>query len=367
MKSFLLLLMLALASPASFAHKAGITDTSVQVGHSAVLLVFTVPQSLLEKAGATDEASRKSLVRQAFGIENDKQPCQLASIRQRSLEDIGSWQFGLLYQCGHEIVTLAMDYRLFSNRPRNHQNFVRLLVAGEHVGDTFDARRRHIEFPVAFMLKLWGKKLPDKDFVLKDEPRQPFFKSLRQAAGYFPLGIRHILTGADHILFLVGLLLLPLRFRELAALITAFTLAHSMTLALSVLNIVVLPARFVESMIALSIVYVAVENLWELRRYHAGEPFVTPWRRRLAIAFGFGLIHGFGFSYILREIGLGSELPAALLLFNLGVEAGQLIVVAPVFPLLHRVLGRKLEFSVARVLSVVIFFVGGFWFVERVV
>ncbi len=367
MKAFFLLLMLVLASPVSFAHKAGVTDTSVQVGHSGVLLVFTVPQSLLEKVGAVDDPSRKSLVRGAFEVRNNQQPCRLAPVRQRSLEDIGSWQFGLLFHCDAEIDKLSIDYRLFTEGFPNHQNFVRLLVAGEHSGDTFDAHHRHVEFPVAFMLKVWGKQLPDKDFEFKDEPGQPFFKALRQAAGYFPLGIRHILTGADHILFLVGLLLLPLRFRELAALITAFTLAHSMTLALSVLNIVVLPARFVESMIALSIVYVAVENLWELRRYHAGEPFVTPWRRRLAIAFGFGLIHGFGFSYILREIGLGSELPAALLLFNLGVEAGQLIVVAPVFPLLHHVLGRKLEFAVARALSVVIFFVGGFWFVERVV
>ena len=147
----------------------------------------------------------------------------------------------------------------------------------------------------------------------------------RGAASFFPLGIEHILTGFDHILFLVALILRGGGFWSLLKIITAFTVAHSITLALSVLGIVTLPGPAVEAVIALSIAYVAAENLF-LR--HAVS-------HRWAVSFLFGLVHGFGFSTALRELGLPREgLAWSLINFNLGVEFGQACLILAVAPLL---------------------------------
>src|SRR5207245_9155781 len=146
----------------------------------------------------------------------------------------------------------------------------------------------------------------------------------RGMASFVLRGIGHILTGWDHLLFLLGLLLRGGGWLALAKIITAFTLAHSVTLALAALDIVVLPDRLVEAVIALSIAFVAAENLFF-------KPVVA---RRWLVSFCFGLVHGFGFSAALRELGLSSHgLLLSLFGFNAGVEAGQALVVAVVLPL----------------------------------
>ena len=128
------------------------------------------------------------------------------------------------------------------------------------------------------------------------------------------LGVEHILTGADHLVFLLGLILVGGSLRSLVGVVTAFTLAHSITLALAALSIFAPSPRLVEPAIALSIAYVGVENL-----------FVNDASKRWRITFPFGLIHGFGFAGALREIALPrAQLPIALVSFNLGVELGQL-------------------------------------------
>ena len=133
-----------------------------------------------------------------------------------------------------------------------------------------------------------------------------------------PAGVHHILIGPDHLIFLVGLLLLGGTLRQLALVVTAFTLAHGMTLSLAALNIVSPPTRIVEPAIALSIVYVGADNLM-IR----GGRDVRVW-----IAFAFGLIHGFGFASVLREMDLPpTALGWSLFSFNVGVEIGQLLVV----------------------------------------
>lgn len=137
---------------------------------------------------------------------------------------------------------------------------------------------------------------------------------------YTELGFTHILPkGLDHILFVLGIFLLSLHWRPLLYQVTAFTLAHSITLALSLYGLVSLPPSVVEPLIALSIVYVAVENIV------VGE--LKPWR--VWVVFGFGLLHGLGFAGVLTELGLppGDFLPA-LIAFNVGVELGQLAVIA---------------------------------------
>jgi hydrogenase/urease accessory protein HupE len=143
---------------------------------------------------------------------------------------------------------------------------------------------------------------------------------------YGALGVEHILTGVDHLLFVLGLVLLSHGLRPLFYAVTAFTLAHSITLAAATLGLVHGPQRAVEAMIALSIVFVAAEIL-NAQMGRVGLAARAPW----LMAFAFGLLHGFGFAGALSEIGMPQGfIPAALLFFNLGVEAGQLAFVASV-------------------------------------
>jgi hypothetical protein len=178
----------------------------------------------------------------------------------------------------------------------------------------------------------------------------------RGAGSFFPLGIEHILTGYDHLLFLLALMLRGGGLWSLLKIITAFTIAHSITLALAALDVVMLPSVLVESVIALSIAYVALENL--LPRYAVS--------RRWAVSFLFGLVHGFGFSSVLREIGLPKEnLLLSLLNFNLGVEVGQLTVVLLVVPILIRLKTKPWEPRLVATISGVIFAVGLVLFIDR--
>ncbi len=146
------------------------------------------------------------------------------------------------------------------------------------------------------------------------------------AMTYGILGVEHILTGFDHLLFVFALVLLSRGLRQLFWAVTAFTAAHSITLAAATLGLVHVPQRAIEAVIALSIVFVAAE-LINMRRGRFGLAARAPW----LAAFGFGLLHGFGFAGALSEIGMPPGfIPAALLFFNLGVEAGQLAFVAVV-------------------------------------
>ncbi len=177
------------------------------------------------------------------------------------------------------------------------------------------------------------------------------------ATGFFLLGVEHIATGYDHLLFLLALILCGGRLLELLKIITAFTVAHSLTLGAAALELVTLPSAMVEAVIALSIAYVAFENLYPR---HAVS-------RRWAISFLFGLVHGFGFSSVLKEIGLPKDsLLLSLLNFNLGVEAGQLVAVLIVVPLLAWLRSTPFEGRVVRVVSLAVLLVGLGLFIERV-
>lgn len=186
--------------------------------------------------------------------------------------------------------------------------------------------------------------------------RQGTFAVVRR---FIPAGVHHILIGPDHLLFLIGLLLLGGSIRRLALVISAFTVAHSITLSLAALNIVTPPARIVEPAIALSIVYVGADNLM-IR----GGRDVRAW-----IAFAFGFIHGFGFANVLREMDLPRRaLGWSLFSFNVGVEIGQLVVVIVVATTLaalrsrSEAAGRRLAFAG----SLVVIAAGAFWFIQRV-
>ena len=186
-------------------------------------------------------------------------------------------------------------------------------------------------------------------------------------------GIEHIMIGPDHILFLIGLLLLGGTLARLALIVTAFTIGHSITLSLAALDILSPPAYFIEPLIALTIVVVGADNLLVLtstrRTVAPGAPVAPASDIRAWLAAGFGLIHGFGFAYVLKEFGLPQvALAWSLFAFNVGVEIGQLLIVVVVAGSLMFV--RKRSPVAARVIalggSVAVIVAGVYWFIERV-
>ena len=181
--------------------------------------------------------------------------------------------------------------------------------------------------------------------------------------GYFRLGIDHILSGIDHLLFVFGLLLIVVGFRRLLKAITAFTVAHSITLGLAALGLVRVPPAPIEALVALSIVFLATE----LAQYERGNASLT-YRKPWLVAFAFGLLHGFGFAGTLTEIGIPSgDIPVALLSFNVGVEAGQLAFITASLALFYSL--RTLEIrSQPWMRPVPAYTIGSFaslWFLQR--
>ncbi|MFE4711862.1 HupE/UreJ family protein [Paenibacillus sp. NPDC056722] len=169
------------------------------------------------------------------------------------------------------------------------------------------------------------------------------------------LGAEHILTGYDHLLFLLALLLRKQTLKQYASIITAFTIAHSITLTLAVTGIVSVPSRFVEATIALSICYVAIENLFLKKISH-----------RTIITFLFGLIHGLGFAGILSEMDIPkSHLAVSLVSFNAGIEVIQLTLVALLLPLLTWSQRTRYQRQGVIIASTIIALIGAFWSIER--
>jgi len=250
--------------------------------------------------------------------------------------------------CARPIESLEVDYRLFAQVDAGHRGLLNLSLAGQ----TYSAVLGAGEASAHFDGRTGGR--------------------WRALAGYLRTGVEHIGTGFDHLLFLFSLLLPAVLYRraqgwepqqrlqpaalEVCRVVTAFTVAHSLTLALASFDIVRLPARVSESAIALSVVVAALNNMVPLVR-----------RRRWIVAFCFGLIHGFGFANVLSDLGLPRpELALALVGFNLGVELGQLAIVALFLPLAY-VLRSTLFYR--RLLlaggSAMIALIGALWLIER--
>jgi hypothetical protein len=232
---------------------------------------------------------------------------------------------------------LTLDMHAFPYDP-NHQSFVNVYENGA---------------------------LVRQEVLNADRTRADFYSGTRQGMlavfkAFTQSGIHHIAIGPDHILFIVGLLLLGGSIPRLLAIVTAFTVGHSVTLALATLNLLDPPARLIEPAIALSIVYVGADNLLVGSK---GRD-VRAW-----VALGFGLIHGFGFASVLRETGLpDTALGLSLFAFNLGVEIGQaaiVVVVASALALLRRYHAPAARYVVTAG-SVTVMLAGAFWFFERV-
>ena len=244
--------------------------------------------------------------------------------------------------CPAAVTTLDIGYRLFADVDPQHKGLLRLTHDGNTSTAIFDPQHARQTLAVA---------APDR---------------WRQFATYVKEGVWHIWIGYDHILFLLSLLLpavllappannLRGAFLDVLKVVTAFTLAHSLTLTLASLSLIALPSRVVESAIAASVVLAAVNNLYPLFR-----------GRRPVAAFVFGLIHGFGFASVLGDLGLPQgALVASLLVFNLGVELGQLCIVAVFLPLAY--LLRYTRFYRALLVggSALIALLALVWLVER--
>lgn len=177
---------------------------------------------------------------------------------------------------------------------------------------------------------------------------------------FFKLGIKHILSGPDHVLFVLSLLLVFATWKDILKLTATFTIAHSITLILAGTGLLALTPRIVEPMIALSIAYVAISTV-----FFGGKVFGEN-KGKMTAVFFFGLFHGLGFAGLLKEIQVPQDkFVSSLLSFNLGIEGGQLIIVALAFPFLFFFRHKKWYASVIKVVAVVIASIAMFWFLAR--
>jgi len=278
-----------------------------------------------------------TLLRPSILLAADGQPLDLELLRTEPLPDRRAVALHLRFNTKAFPAALRIQCSLFTSEPE-HRTFLNIYEEG----------------------LLAHQEIFDKDHTTLD-----YFTGSRQVAlavvkKFIPGGIYHIFTGPDHILFIVGLLLMGGSLMRLLTIVTAFTIAHSITLSLAALDVVNPPARLIEPAIALSIIYVGIDNLM------VGK---SGWDVRAWIAFFFGLVHGFGFAGVLREFGLPRQaLGWSLFSFNFGVEIGQVCIVVVVASLLAALRSRNKAAGerVATVGSVIVILAGSYWFIQRV-
>ncbi len=353
----LLLVVLSLTAPQSaFAHQSSVVFLRVSPERRVLFLTLRLASSDLFEALALP--SERQLTPQDVAQQRERLIAYL--LRRVSVENVGVACPGkaeksdieprqggffvvetLRFECARLLERTTLRYDLFFDLDPRHQGLALIDGEGGVREHMFRSDRRTLQ-------------LEEKRSVLD------------YSLDYFRLGIEHIFTGYDHLAFVLGLLLVvgslwrstsPRQaLGYILRVVTGFTVAHSLTLILSALKLVSLPSRLVESAIALSIGYVAVENMIGAKV-----------RKRLWLAFGFGLVHGLGFASVLRELGLPSRgLIASLLCFNLGVEVGQLTVVALVLPVLVRLsVWRRYPEVVVRGTSWLLLIMSLIWFVQR--
>jgi len=339
----LFVLLLLVTGPAVAHVTTGLGTLRVDGNHLTYTLnvvVSDLPEvgrELLTGAVNGDRPMAEALqreVHQAVSVDADGSPCQPGRV-EGAAADEGRVRLAMPLICAAtpRLLTLREDWRALFGE--HHQTLLSIrMLRGSHEyvlgGDRPDAKR-------IVMVELAGAALSGwLDFLW--------------------LGIEHILGGIDHLLFLVALLAHTRSLWGVVKIVTAFTVAHSITLSLAVLGLIDVPDRIIEPLIAASIVWVAVENLiWPGRE----------WRRWL-VSFCFGLVHGLGFAGALAELKLeGVTLVQALVGFNVGVEMGQVAFIAVFLPLLAWASRPPALRHLPRVASLLVAAIGGFWFVQR--
>ncbi|KAB2329517.1 HupE/UreJ family protein [Cytobacillus depressus] len=314
-------------------------DIDLTLDYKELAIVVELPINLesapttAELEGALSDQKDKIMDYLASGMRvyRDELICepQLKSTKVSMIDNHPLANFQFHYSCEGKSTRIAYDL-FVDDMNRSHINFA-----------TVDGEKETQEFTFT---------IAEREMVIGER------NWLRQAWNFTFLGIEHIITGYDHILFVLCLIIpAAISFGRVVEVITAFTLGHSITLGLATLGIVSLPERLVEPAIALSIIYVAVANLlkWETKN-------------RWIVTLLFGLIHGFGFAGILQEMELSrSTIASSLLFFNVGVEIGQIAVIALALPLLF-LFRRYKRFPVfVSVSSASIITIGLVWFIQR--
>jgi hydrogenase/urease accessory protein HupE len=350
------LILILLACAAAHAHEPGLSSADFRVAHEGTELVLTFAVDDMDNMFLLDNDGNGKVSQLEFGygkaklapLANEAADITIDGVTLKGTEpalrmdDLNNIEFIIRYP---ERMGSNFVYRcaIFSKLPGAHRQFATLKDAsGKIVAEKLlDAQSDTLRFP-------------------GDEPAGNSAGQKKTFWGFLLLGIEHILTGYDHLLFLFALLLVTREFLSAVKIITCFTVAHSITLALATFNIVNIPGRIVEPLIAATIIYVGIENII-LRR----EP-----KGRWLLTFGFGLIHGFGFAGILRDLGIASGssgIAVPLVSFNLGVELGQIAVAAVLLPIIW-CLSRKPDFAMRWVpaCSVLVAAAGAYWFIERV-
>lgn len=280
-----------------------------------------------------DEASLKAYLANRLRVILDRNDCALQGLKFEKHLPEERVDMNAEYLCPGTSGGIELSYGLFYG-DNSHRHIAKIIQGAQSVSHTFS--------PEATEFKWEGGQAGEV------------------FANFLKLGLEHILLGFDHILFVLSLVLGAIRFRSLFWLITSFTLAHSVSLALATFGIVDISPHVIEPAIAGSILWVALWNILTPQRAHTrGDIFIT---------FFFGLIHGLGFSNALKEAQLfGKQLALPLLSFNVGVEIGQFLVVLLAFPLLA-ILRRKnaaLSAWVERAALAGIILLAGYWLIQR--
>lgn len=391
----LLLAWLSVA-PVASGHLLGMTDAAIEVATSGVRIVHTLPLAELAElperdAGAT---ALREAVASGWRVWAGGAACQLERIAVRELSQLRARQFDLQFACESVSGKLEVGYRLASRLDPAHVTMGRVLLGSRPLPWRFSRARPVLRVPLDQVLARSGIELPSA-FSAGDpnaapdpgestasaasaaRPAQASPKSAAAstvtsttvsmlwstAAMYVPSGVEHIVLGPDHVAFVIGLLLVPLTLRRLVVSVSLFTLAHSLTLALTWYGLIALAPAVTEPLIALSVVAMGIENL-----LGAGRDGGAALRFREATVFGFGLIHGIGLSYQLGVLPAHSPLEAVarLLAFNVGVELGQLAIVLVAGLPLAWALRRRWGVHITIPGSAVLIGLGAFWFLQRI-
>jgi len=336
---FTILVCSVACAVSALAHDPGLSSATMVVGDQDIKAVALFHSRDLQQLIKNGASSYPSLANQILRLQHggESLPPKLERV-ERDVNDNVRFQLSYIRPPPG---SLTVSSGIIGRLPFGHREFVTIRTAsGESLGDRLLSAREN-EFSV---------------FVAAASQS----RAVSGFADFFLLGIRHILTGYDHLLFLLGILIVCSGFFAAARIITCFTLAHSITLALATFHVVNLSNRIVEPLIAASIVYVGCENL-------VGRNSLQ-WR--WILTFAFGLFHGLGFASVLKEMGVGESsvgIALPLVSFNLGVETGQLAIAALILPLAWK---AKESANLSRIavpwLSAIIVIAGTFWFVQRV-
>jgi len=333
---------LLMVSPNTQAHESigSVSNTLLTVNGNSVDYFLNIPAVLKKTMFSTSELDwYREYFATTIKLRNGDTHCKLNTMSPFMTQDSGNEIVHLNYQCDQPVTSLNINSEAFLDLDDKHVQMLKLVSHN-------DLRQVLNEG------------------MISNKQRQMQIDNVQQASSlllnrvwrFIKLGVQHIITGYDHILFVISIILITVGLRDTLKVITSFTIAHSITLALAFFGLLSIPASIVEPLIALTIVYVAYENLLRKR-----------FKRRWLLTFVFGLVHGLGFVGVLQEITMSrDELISSLVAFNLGIELGQILIVIPLLWILKLVREKNWQPQVIRYASLATGLAGMIWFIDRV-